>query len=263
MNTSYTPVLTRRFFVSAGDTDAEGRLALPRLTSAIIDIATAHANSLGIGNPAMQQRDCGWVLSRLAIEMTDYPRVNSEYTLSTWIETWNRHFSERCFRIDDSAGSSLGYARSIWMVLSTETRESVGLDRLTLPEGMIAPCECPIPRQGKHNPVVREVPEGGLPRGAVLASADVVTHKFGYADLDFYRHVNTVRYIDLLLNQYSLEEFDNSAVERIELSFMKEIRFGETIELLRSDEGMTSYFSFISPGADQPMLLSKIRRRPI
>ncbi len=253
------PILSRRHFVSAGDTDAEGRLALPRLASAIIDIATAHANSLGIGNPSMT--GCGWVLSRLAIEMEEYPMVNTDFTLSTWVELWNRHFSERCFRIEDCEGRPLGYARSIWMVLSTTTRESIGLDHLILPEGILAPCECPIPRQGKHVPLFVETPEQGLPRGARLATEAPAYHTFRYADLDFYRHVNTVKYIDLLLNQFSLDEMDHSAVRRLELSFMKEITYGQTVTILRADDGEDSLFSFANSETSEPLLFARIARR--
>ena len=53
-----TPEFKQTFFLSAGETNAEQEISLPLLTSKIIDIATAHANSLGIGNPAMGAR--GW-----------------------------------------------------------------------------------------------------------------------------------------------------------------------------------------------------------
>ena len=120
-------VYSQAFFLSAGEVNAEAELSLPLLTAKIIDIATAHANSLGIGNPSMEERGAGWVLSRLTIEMTRYPRVNENYTLSTWVESWNRHFSVRCFCISDPEGKPMGYARSIWMVMNTRTRDNEGL----------------------------------------------------------------------------------------------------------------------------------------
>ena len=46
--------LSQTFFLSANDTNAQAEMSLPVLTSKIIDIATAHAKSLGIGNPAME-----------------------------------------------------------------------------------------------------------------------------------------------------------------------------------------------------------------
>ena len=78
-------VLSETFFLSAGETNAEQEMSLPLLVSKLIDIATLHANHLGIGNPSMKEMKAGWVLARLAVEIKDYPKVNENYTLSTWI----------------------------------------------------------------------------------------------------------------------------------------------------------------------------------
>ncbi len=55
-------VLTQQFFLSAGDVNAEGEMALTLLCTKLIDIATVHANALGVGNPSMADSGCGSVL---------------------------------------------------------------------------------------------------------------------------------------------------------------------------------------------------------
>lgn len=244
--------LSESYFLSAGEVNAEGEMALPLLVSKIIDIATAHANALGIGNPAMEHLGRGWVLSRLAVEMTRYPRVNEKYTLTTWVEAWNRHFSVRNFMVSDAEGHPVGYASSIWMVLDTRTRENAGLAHLSPPADMLSDRPCPIARPGKHCVILpmeenqpshadQLTPQGQssqrqlLPRGQVRATAPAVRHTFGYVDLDFYRHVNTVRYVALLLNQYSLADMDRKYVHRFEMAFLREGRYAEPVELLRAD----------------------------
>lgn len=242
-------MLSKTYFLSAGDVNAEAEMSLPLLTSKIIDIATAHANSLGVGNPAMEPIGCGWVLSRLTIEMIRYPRVNEEFTLHTWVEGWNRHFSTRDFRIDDADGNVLGYARSIWMVMNTTTHENQGLGHLSLESSEITPEEpCPIARQAKH---------------IHLDTGDVSRkYKFQYSDLDFYRHVNTVRYISLLLNGYTLEEMDANMVERLELSFMHEGHYGSEVEIrMRENEGAdaTRSYTIYDPERGHDILFARIR----
>lgn len=213
--------LSQSFFLSAGETNAEQEMSLPLLTAKIIDIATAHANMLGVGNPAMADLGAGWVLARLTIEMSRYPRVNDNYTLTTWVESWNRHFSERSFMLT-VGGEVLGYARSIWMVMGTDSHRNIGLSHLDLPAGSISDRPCPIPRQAKHLTITD-------------SSVPVRTHTFGYCDLDAYRHVNTVRYVALLLNQFTLADMDACMVDRLEMSFLHEARYGTTVEVLRSD----------------------------
>lgn len=230
-------VFSESFFLSAGEVNAEGEMAIPLLAAKIIDIATAHANSLGIGNPSMAHLNLGWVLSRLTIEMRRWPKANEDYTLSTWIEDWNRHFSLRCFRIDAADGSPLGYARSVWMVMDTSTRDNAGLSHLKLPEGIIPDLECPIARQAKHQVIVEPREGTQIPAKALAATAPAAWHTFRYCDLDYYRHVNTVRYIGLLLNQFPLSLYDRCEVARMELNFLHEAQYGERVKVLTASTG--------------------------
>lgn len=227
---------SQQFFLSAGDCNAEGELSLPVLTSKLIDIATAHANQLGIGNPDMPDDHSGWVLSRLTIEMTAYPVMDTEYSISTWVEGWNRHFSERVFCIKKSDGEIVGWARSIWMVLDTENRSNAGLDRLNFPSEWIMAKECPIARQGKHRQIVAMDAEADSSM-ILRATSPVERYRFGYADLDAYRHVNTVRYFNLLINQLSLHQHDEYMIHRLELSFLHEGEYGKEIDILHHYAG--------------------------
>lgn len=224
-------VLTRTFFLSAGEVNAEGEMSLTLLCSKLIDIATAHANALGIGNPVMAGSGLGWVLSRLTVELAETPRVNTTYSISTWIESWNRHFSERVFSISDpESGRVYGYSRSVWLVLDMNSRENAGLSHLSLPAGAVSGVSAPIERQAKHA-VIAAPGEDMSPR-QLRAAAEPVIHSFKYCDVDFYRHVNTIRYVALLLNQYPLDYHDRYRVKRMELSFLHEAVCGEPLELL-------------------------------
>lgn len=223
------------YFLSAGEANAEQEMSLPILTTKLIDIATAHANSLGIGNPAMKDFDGGWVLSRLTIEMNSYPVVNDTYCISTWIESFNRHFSERSFCISSPDGRIFGYAKSIWMVINTKDHTNLGLSLLNLDKDLVLGYGAPIDSQAKHRSIVESGDGVEIPKGAIAATHPVFDYRFKYCDLDFYRHVNTVRYVTLLLNRFSLEKHDQSFVKRLELSFMREAKYGMQTQLLRND----------------------------
>ena len=233
--------LRGRFFLSAGDCNAQGRLSLPVLTSNIIEIATAHANSLGIGNPSMESLGYGWVLSRLAIEMERYPEVNQEYFVTTWIESFNRHFSVRNFRIDDYEGNAAGYATSVWMVLNWKSRENAGTSHLSLEESLISGKTVPIEKFGKHRPIVISGEE--IHNNALIATSEPIERTFRYTDLDFYRHVNTIRYVSMLLDCFSLRQMDETEVRRLELAFLREGHYGERIRILKAEDGLHTSFA--------------------
>ena len=257
-------IFERQYFLSAGDCNAEKEMALTVLTSKLIDSATMHANSLGIGNPNMPDNHSGWVLSRLTIEMSEYPAIDSDYRISTWVESWNKHFSERSFKISSPDGKVYGFARSIWMVLDTYTHANAGLDSLPFREDYISDEICPIKRQAKHRLIMLENEEGAESPRVLKASSPIVLHKFLYSDLDAYRHVNTVRYVALLMSQFSLSQHDENRVARIELSFLDEGEYGKEIEILRNnpedEHALENSTSFLLRKADnkEAILYSRV-----
>ncbi|MDE6537002.1 MAG: hypothetical protein K2M13_03050 [Muribaculaceae bacterium] len=251
-------IFKHSFLVSANEANPEGELAVTILVSNLIEVATRAAMDLNIGNPVMAHLNAGWVLSRLTIELSRYPKVNTYYSIETWVESWNRHFSVRCFEIKDGDGVTVGYARSVWMVLNTETHENFGLGHLSLPEGAIKDKDCPIARQEKHVEIVNEG-ETGSSSSSLSANTETLLYTFRYNDIDFYRHVNTVRYVSLLLNSYSLEEFDKSFIRRLELSFLHEGNFDETVEIRRfNHDSSLSSFSLFSTKKNLPILFARI-----
>lgn len=220
--------LTQSYRLTPGGSNASGRLPLPRLISEMIDLATRHANMLGFGSEAMEPLGLGWVLSRLTVEMTTWPEADSSYSITTWIESWNRRFSSRCFQISTPEGNTIGYIRTIWMVIDTANHRGATTDPLTaFSPTLISTRPCPIPLQDKHislETLTHENPHGTLSRSE---------YTFRYTDIDFYRHVNTVRYIELLLNQYTIAEFDAHPIHRFEIAFSHEALWGQTATIHR------------------------------
>lgn len=219
-----SPELSREFFVTPGLCNARRELPVSLLVSNIIEVATEHANNLGIGFRKMTPEGVGWVLSRLTVEMYRYPSFNERYTLTTWIETWNRHFSVRDFMVTAPDGSVSGYARTVWMVIDLSTHASVGTSALDFDTGLISSRPCPVGRQKRH---------------ARLPPQLSGSYIFRYTDIDFYGHVNTTRYVELLLNQFPLSRYEHSHVRRLEVAFQHEARFGEraVIDIAESGEG--------------------------
>lgn len=220
----------KEYFLIPGESNAQQEMPLTLLVSRVIEIATEHANTLGIGYSNMNHLNTGWVLSRLTVEMLSYPKVNETYRIITWIESWNRHFSERNFEIQNQQGATIGYVRSVWMVINTITHENAGTVGLPFEDSWISERLCPISKQGKLRPVDCVSPN---------------EYRFGYTDIDFYRHVNTVRYIGLLLNQFTMDDYDRNMIRRFEIAFMHEGHYGQNIKIKRSDESGNVNFELV------------------
>lgn len=226
-------IYRREFYLAAGDANPEQSMPIGEVFDRCIEVATDHANALGVGYDDLKEHGQSWVLSRVAIEMLRYPMVNETYSVETWVDSFNRAFSERYFRIYDSGGAVIGNARSTWVAIDVEKRTLADISRFdTLRDSITAARECPVKPCSRHR---------------VLAGDDLEMsyHTFAYSDLDSNRHVNTVRYVELLMDRWPLEFHDEHNVARIEVSFMKECRYGETAELaLRKSENGPSELEF-------------------
>ena len=250
--------------VTPGDANAEGELALPVLVAKIIDVATAHACSLHIGNPDMADKGCGWVLARFSIEVTRYPEIYENYSLVTWIENLNRRFSTRVFELRGSDGKAIGWCRSIWMAMNYTTRESHDLQMLNLPPSEIKGIGVPIALQAKHRAILAQ--GSREESGKLVSSHPIVTHRYGFSDLDFYRHVDTVNHVALILNQFSLEDHDIKRVTRFEIAFMHETPPNTTVNILRAQEpespDITCFSLTDTKNPAIPMIFSRVRMTP-
>lgn len=207
--------------VKPSECNAKRQLPLTTLVSQMIELATDHANLLGIGFLDLEPRGLGWVLSRLSVEMSRWPRNGEKYILSTWIESYNAHFSDRCFSIATEEGEILGYGRTVWVIIDLSTHRSVGTAGTVMPAEMIAGLECPIPKMSRHR---------------AFDPTETAEYVFQYTDIDFYRHVNTVKYIALLLNQFTLDELDSHLLSRFDIAFAHEATYGQTAVIKSMNE---------------------------
>ena len=59
-------------------------------------------------------------------------------------------------------------------------------------------------------------------------------HKAVYADLDINGHVNSIRYIEMLLNYFTADEMKQHPVKRIEMAYCLEAYCGDLLDIYHS-----------------------------
>lgn len=210
----------RTYFLTAAECNAQGEMPLQLIVERVIEISTLHANAWGVGYAYLIKRNEGWVLSRVTVEMKRYPRINDSYSMTTWIEGYNRFFSQRNVAITDADGQIVGEARTVWMAINFSTRQGVDISQLSYINDNVSNRRCSIAPQGRIHRV-----DGGRE----------ASHTFKYVDCDFNRHVNTVRYIELLMNQFDMPTYDSHMLARMEIAFLKETHYGD-VATVRIDD---------------------------
>lgn len=196
--------------------DFRKRVGIPLIGSYLLHAASSHAGERGFGYADMTEKHAAWVLSRMAIEMSDYPDMSEPIELHTWVEEVGRLFTVRCFELRSGAGKTFGYVRSIWAAIDMETRRPMPLDVEGL-SPFVSDRPCPIEKPGKIKPVENDTP--GIP------------YTVKYSDLDVNGHLNSVKYMQHLLDLFDIRMFEQKEVRRFEISYLSEGYFGMDMTL--------------------------------
>ncbi len=203
------------YFVEPQQVDFTLRATIPALGAAILNVAGVDAHSKGFGVDTLSEENHSWVLSRMAIELDSRPKQYEPFTVATWISDYGRVLSTRNFTLTDGEGRQFGRAVSQWAMIDLRSRAAVDLSWVG-DKHADAVVDAPSPTERPRK--IRSV-----------TPTESVGHKVVYSDIDFNRHVNTMRYIEMMLDMLPLELLTSERAMRMDIHFLKECRFGETL----------------------------------
>ncbi len=233
---------TYTFVAEPFHVDFTGKLFMGVLGNHLLNSAGFHATERGFGIAEMNESNYTWVLSRLAVEMMDMPSEYETFSVDTWIENVYRLFTDRNFTIYGKDGKVYGYARSVWAMINLDTRKPADLLALH-GQGLVDYIEtdeiCPIEKPGRIK-VTQQMP---------LRTIEVY-----YNDIDINGHVNSIKYIEHILDLFPKQWFAEKKVARFEMAYVAESYYGDTLSFFRDevDEGIYDIEVRKNVGSDQP-----------
>lgn len=228
--------------VEPQDVDFTLRASVAAVINYMLNVAGVDAHNKGFGVDALQGQSFTWVLSRLGVEVYRQPKQYEQIVVDTWVNEFNRLSSTRNFKLK-SGEEVLAQGVSQWCMLNMETRQAVDMSLLkdVYERAMVdEPSPIAVPAR------LRAVD------GEVVLSRPVV-----YSDIDFNRHVNTLRYIDLIFDALPLERVEGNNGLRIDLNFIAEARYGERLNVVVTNDGDVWQFE-IRSGEDKTLCRAKI-----
>ena len=218
-----SPVGKYKFTVDAYLSDFRGRATLPMIGGFMLQSATKHAEERGFGYSAMVGRNRVWVLSRMAIEIYEYPKNETVFEINTWVADVNKIFTERCFAFLNEEGKEIGFARSVWASIDIETRKPTNVLEL---DGL-----CNYINKEKSCPI-----EGMKKVLAVKEVTPMDQFIVKYSDVDINGHLNSMKYIEHFVDMFDLEIFKEKEIRRFEINYVTEALYGSTLQLLKKEE---------------------------
>ena len=202
--------------------DYSGRMFLGQLGNQMLNAADFHSTDRGFGMKYLMSINRSWVLSRLAIEMTEMPSQYDRFTIETWVESAIRFFTSRNFCVSDGAGRIFGYGRSIWAMIDTESRQPTdiyAIDNGAIDNWIVADKLCPIEKGG---------------RVKIGENADFVCNmEVHYNDIDINGHVNSVKYIEHVLDLWDIDWYRGHRLKRFEIAYVAEAHEGDKLTFYR------------------------------
>lgn len=209
--------------------DFSNRLFMGHLGNHLLNAADFHSNDRGYGMNYLMPRHKTWVLSRLAIEMTEMPKSYDKFYVETWVESAMKYFTSRDFKICNDE-EVYGYGKSVWAMIDTDTRQPV--DIFSINDGLIkeyieAEKSCPIAASSR----VKMSHEAKLVR-----SIDTY-----YNDVDINGHINSVKYIEHVLDLFDLDYYKTHFLQRFEIAYVAESHQGDKLNFYLETVGDEEY----------------------
>ena len=210
--------------------DFSGRLCMGHLGNNLLNAADFHATGRGFGMKHLLGIKRAWVLSRLAIEMNEMPEQLEHFNVETWIEGAMRYFTQRNFAISGDNGKVYGYGRSVWAMIDTETRQMT--DIFAIEDGAInsfitSEKPCPIEKGD---------------RVKMSDNAELVRSiKTCYSDIDINGHVNSIKYIEHVIDLWDIPWHQKHRIKRFDIAYVAETHQGDKLHFYKEQTGEQTY----------------------
>ena len=213
--------------------DFSKRLFLGHLGNHLLNAADFHSGERGFGMTYLNLQHKTWVLSRLAVEMDEMPQSYDRFYVETWVEGAMRYFTSRDFAITNAEGKTYGYGRSIWALIDTDTRQPT--DILSIKDGAIT----------QYVETEKSCPMDKGSRVKMGQKAELVrTLDTYYHDVDVNGHVNSVKYIEHVLDLFPLDYYRTHKLRRFDIAYVAETYQGDQLHIYRERVGEAEDYQF-------------------
>ena len=212
-------VYTKNQLVGVSMCDASGRLGISNTFALFQDIASEHAEILGVGNAAMQEKHAFWVTARTRVHFYRRPQMMQDVDITPWPAAPGLMRCDRYYRMED-AGEILAEGRTEWCVLDTQNGKVIP------PATMFGPDIDYLDDAALTAPYARF-------RHNFTDEDCAVSHAVRPSDVDIGRHMNNVAYLRAIIDSFRVAELEQMNVTEMEIMFMMPCFEGEELQIMR------------------------------
>lgn len=183
------------------------------------DAAGRHADLLGVGLKQLRKSDLSWVLSRIRIQMDEFPEYGDTIKITTWPSGFDRLFAYRQFEITSAeTGRRFGVAGSAWLTLNPENFRPVS------PQKYLTG----LPQWEYDGEVFFQ----GETLGKITSPENMgenMPHRVSSAMVDYNRHLNNAYYAMFTEDWLGMKVDSPVRMTALQLNFNGSTGFGEEL----------------------------------
>lgn len=211
--------LSRDMIILPSVCDWGVKLSIPDLFARFMDIATLHAEQIGVGEAALEARGLYWITVKTKARILRRPAMMERVTLSTRPLLPEKVRAVREYRLEQD-GVLLAEGKTEWAVMDAAT----GRPRAT--EGVFPP-ELELATEPAYpEPFARLDPD-------FSQAEQIGEYRVRSTDIDLLGHMNNVAYLRALLGLLSVEEQKTMPQAGVEIIFRAPCFEGELLSVRR------------------------------
>ena len=195
------------FYVEPILTDCNGRARATTLLNSMFSAGSRHAETRGFGATS----SCGWVIVRMGVHFERIPHKKENLRIDTWIRNLYHGFTDRCARMVDENGNEVASMIFTFAMIDLKTRTAVDLSG----DIGVAMNGCLVPDEQltlQRIPSINRTPVEEV----------IFRRRPHYSDIDINGHMNSMRYIEHILDALPIDYINSHDITDITVAYMQE-----------------------------------------
>ena len=213
----------RDYGIRYTDVDFKDELKLSSLMSMLEESACCSADELGFGYDDISPRGIGFILANWYIELARPIKLGERLTVHTWPMKPKTTIFFREFEVY-SGEEKVCAATTRWCMVDIKTFA-------------VLPTSAFFENDTREYNDCRALEFNSWRLAPVNDGVMSYVKAVSASDYDHYFHVNNTKYADICLDAFTVDELAGRSIEKVQITYVKQCKFGETLEIYRQDDG--------------------------
>ena len=215
------PNMTKRLAVTVSQCDSNGIMRMDSVFNAFLDMASEHAQELGMGSSSMKAKVLYWVVAKTKVHVEEFPNLGEAVDLETWPKKADRIRCDRCYEMT-KAGKLLASGRTQWAVLEADTGKLHSVENV-YPEDLVC-----LDKEPLLDPFDR------ISEKQFEESFSV--YRVCSTDIDLAHHMNNCAYVRAVLSLFSTEELNAMKIRDMEILYKASALEGDDLRIYKKED---------------------------